>query len=690
MKRLKSLIVHISVKALTRDYFDLPTEFEKFSSIINENLSLFLPTFKKYLNAGKTSFQAIVYSADDLSNALPKNTELQETFSELAIIGYYLLSHFAKALNFSVSSDNFSGLYFLYKAAWFVNDKRKAQAFMSSLFETLVEMKQTDPLAFSACNYIVSIEYAIMNSDYRGIRKYAQNFRDVLFHEKLVQDFALISVQIASNLAYREYRLGDPDYVGWLEIYKELAEAFNMDTMRMDSYSLLGEYYRTKGYLDDATEFYEKAIQIANVIGNKEMKVNIISQIANLEHTRGNLTKALKICEQALADPEIATINPSLNISISEILIKEERFVEALNYLNKLDEFTQHKFSPEVNILFGYALTKLPGKENLHKGIKYLEKGRILSEQSRNQRLLAKFYYYRGITHLDNYDLSSAIDNFERCFRLALITEFQYVVLSQLYLAESYLLRHKISQQESDLSSSKHFLANVITICNEQKLPILPEVLSIQGLLLIVLNEFVDSAQFLKQAKALKEKQKGESSSFTQKIEEYLNLLECPDIIKAQAIISDITKAINDLAKISYVKNVDDLPNLLFLVIFTDDGKSVYSYVFDENIKFNDELISDVITTMSSSTHDESIANLKAIDFESNRILIENYGRLVVILGCETDSFNARSKLLEFVKRFHTKFQEQLQSSLFLDIVTTIKQESDLLVESIFKKKRII
>jgi len=73
-----------------------------------------------------------------------------------------------------------------------------------------------------------------------------------------------------------------------------------------------------------------------------------------------------------------------------------------------------------------------------------------------------------GRIYLDTYDLSSSIESFKKCYDLAIISEFQYVVLSQLYLAEAYLHRYKISKSDADLTNSERYLANVISICQEQ------------------------------------------------------------------------------------------------------------------------------------------------------------------------------------------------------------------------------
>ena len=77
---------------------------------------------------------------------------------------------------------------------------------------------------------------------------------------------------------------------------------------------------------------------------------------------------------------------------------------------------------------------------------------------------------------------------------------------------------------------------------------------------------------------------------------------------------------------------------------------------------------------------------LRGIDFEGKTLLVEGFGKFVGVLACERDSFNARTKLFNFIKRFNEKFAEHTLVQVNQETKDKIKKQADLLVEIIFEK----
>lgn len=628
-------------------------------------------------------FQSIVYASDDLANSNGINEYARMNYTLISLTGYFLLSQYDKVLTFPVPEDNLEAMFFRFKSAKYLGQKEAISTLLANTISLMVDLKKQSPQLHKDFSVIMSIEIASMNSDVQSVQSYSKEFKSMLLNTILIKEYPLLTLQVVSDLAYREFRTGDASYTGWLEIYKELAEALNMDTKRLDCYTMLGGIYRFKGYLEEASEYYSKAIVIAENIGNKELIASLISNMADLEHTRGNLEKALFLCTEALQDPDISKSKPSIYITLSEVLIKLERYEEAIENLDKALQNTDQK-SPIINLLYGFALTKIPGKNNFNDGIKFIQKGGALSEQSKNQRWLTSYFYYQGRVYLDTYDLSSAISFFEKCYELAILSEFQYVVLSQLYLAEAYLHRYKISQSEDDLSKSERYLANVISICQEQDLPILAEVLYISGQLLVALNELVDAEYLFLRAQELAGEHK--NYQLIHKCEKSVEHIQTNDIKKPMDIINEITDVINDLAKNSYIKKTKRLPQLYFLNIFTLDGNYVYSYYFNRIFTINDVLISGLVSAIRTMSSEVFGSGLRGIDFEGKRLIVESFGKYCGILACDRDSFNARTKLYNFVQRFNQKFEDSLRSINDSLTKAIIQKEADLMIDIIFEK----
>ncbi len=665
------------------DEFDLPNEFSLYQKFIHEDFANFYPVFSKYQEMSNSFFQSIVYASDDLANSNGINEYARMNYTLISLTGYFLLSQYDKVLTFPVPEDNLEAMFFRFKSAKYLGQKEAISTLLANTISLMVDLKKQSPQLHKDFSVIMSIEIASMNSDVQSVQSYSKEFKSMLLNTILIKEYPLLTLQVVSDLAYREFRTGDASYTGWLEIYKELAEALNMDTKRLDCYTMLGGIYRFKGYLEEASEYYSKAIVIAENIGNKELIASLISNMADLEHTRGNLEKALFLCTEALQDPDISKSKPSIYITLSEVLIKLERYEEAIENLDKALQNTDQK-SPIINLLYGFALTKIPGKNNFNDGIKFIQKGGALSEQSKNQRWLTSYFYYQGRVYLDTYDLSSAISFFEKCYELAILSEFQYVVLSQLYLAEAYLHRYKISQSEDDLSKSERYLANVISICQEQDLPILAEVLYISGQLLVALNELVDAEYLFLRAQELAGEHK--NYQLIHKCEKSVEHIQTNDIKKPMDIINEITDVINDLAKNSYIKKTKRLPQLYFLNIFTLDGNYVYSYYFNRIFTINDVLISGLVSAIRTMSSEVFGSGLRGIDFEGKRLIVESFGKYCGILACDRDSFNARTKLYNFVQRFNQKFEDSLRSINDSLTKAIIQKEADLMIDIIFEK----
>ncbi len=665
--------------------FDLPNEFSRYEKFIKEDFDRFYPVFKKYEEMGNTFFQSFVNASDDLANSHNISESSRLVYTQIAMTGYFLLSQYSKVLTFPISDEDFESVYFRLKSAVIGGERAIVSALLASALALLADLKKTSPSVYRVFYVIMSLEMAAINSDVESILKYAKRFRNMLFDSVLIQDYPLLTMQVVSDLAYRESRTGDSSYERWLEIYKELAEALNMETKRLDCYTMLGGRYRFSGYLEESMEYYNKAISIAERVGNKEYMANLISNMADLEHTRGNLEKALKLCQDALRDPEICESNPSLYINISEVLIKKEEYHSAVEYLEKANELTENN-SPIVNLLYGFTLTKLSDKRSFNEGIKFLEKGGVLSEKSKNQRYIAAYHFLMGRVYLDIYDLSSAINSFEKCYSIALISEFQYALLSQLFLAESYLHRYKISQNDYDLTKSEKYLANVITICHEQDLQILADVLYVSGQILTALNELVDAEFLFNQTRDLAER--SENHLLVTKCDSSIEKIKSKSTEKPMVIIGEITNLINNLSQQSYIKKTECIPQIYFISVFTNMGVSIYSRSFEDKL-INGILVSGLVSAIRTMSTEFFGSGLRGIDFEGKKLLVESYGNFCGIIASDRDSFNARAKLIDFIKRLSQKYANFDIQISDREIIESIQKDADLMTSYIFEKSLI-
>ena len=180
--------------------FDLPHEFARYEKYIQEDFERFFSVFSKYKEQGNTFFQSIVYTCDDLANHEGTPEENKDAYSEIALLGYFLLSQFKRVLAFPIKTQNFEINYFRFKSAIFTGERGTISAILANIMTALVDLKKKDASTHSVFFTIMSIEIASMNSDIESVRRYSTKIRDLLFDTILIQDYPLITLQIVSEL----------------------------------------------------------------------------------------------------------------------------------------------------------------------------------------------------------------------------------------------------------------------------------------------------------------------------------------------------------------------------------------------------------------------------------------------------------------------------------------------------------
>jgi len=198
------------------------------------------------------------------------------------------------------------------------------------------------------------------------------------------------------------------------------------------------------------------------------------------------------------------------------------------------------------------------------------------------------------------------------------------------------------------------------------------------------LNEFVDAEYIFEQARDLAEK--NANFPLIEKCAKSVLMIQSNEIERPIAIIHEITDVINDLAKHSYLKKTKRMPQVYFLNIFTDEGSYIYSYYFNRQFPINDVLISGLISAIRTMSSEVFGSGLRGIDFEGKKLLVESFGRFCGILACDRDSFNARTKLYNFVQRFNQKFEDNYKNIKEGKTLEHFQKEADFLIDIIFEK----
>ncbi|MFB2894653.1 CHAT domain-containing protein [Aerosakkonemataceae cyanobacterium BLCC-F50] len=193
----------------------------------------------------------------------------------------------------------------------------------------------------------------------------------------------------------------------------EIAKIIDSESCWLQIRSLqgLGSYYRVKGYLADAKKNYQKSLEIAENIGEKQGQANALQDLAEIYYDEGNLEQAWNYNEQSLElkqklGDQIGTGN-SIGFRGSICLVRGQ-YIEALKHfeqsliiMEQLKNFSG-KASTLTDIGLAYLyLNQIEEAENrLREGIELWERVRgrlgerddfkvsIFEQQARTYHLL--------------------------------------------------------------------------------------------------------------------------------------------------------------------------------------------------------------------------------------------------------------------------------------------------------------
>ncbi|MBY9002137.1 MAG: hypothetical protein KGD64_14550, partial [Candidatus Heimdallarchaeota archaeon] len=158
---------------MNAESFEFPEEFSKYELLIQDDFENFTSVYHKYKNQNNTFFQSIVYACDDLANSNLIAEQHRKAYTEIALIGYFLLSQYKKVLTFNVRNSSFEANYFRFKSAIFAGERGTISAILANIMTTLVELKKNDPTTHKVFFTIMSLEIASMNSDVESVKKHA-------------------------------------------------------------------------------------------------------------------------------------------------------------------------------------------------------------------------------------------------------------------------------------------------------------------------------------------------------------------------------------------------------------------------------------------------------------------------------------------------------------------------------------
>ncbi|WP_299364957.1 histidine kinase dimerization/phosphoacceptor domain -containing protein [Winogradskyella sp.] len=124
----------------------------------------------------------------------------------------------------------------------------------------------------------------------------------------------------------------------------------------------LGVMFHTSDNYDRALEYYTKALELARDSGDKVLQKKCIINLGSVNSSLENFNKAAELMKASLEIPERKDLDYSTYANLGYLYVKQEKFGEALYYLNKSIE--QHPDNPDSELnLYLYIHAKVKSKD---------------------------------------------------------------------------------------------------------------------------------------------------------------------------------------------------------------------------------------------------------------------------------------------------------------------------------------
>jgi class 3 adenylate cyclase len=256
-------------------------------------------------------------------------------------------------------------------------------------------------------------------------------------------------------------------------------------------YQLIGEAYLEEEINDKASEFFLKALKVAEQSGFVDTKVSLINTIGALYSDMGNFPEGLKFFERGLSLSKVQDDKETMEMCVSNIggiYYSLENYSKALEYLEKGLELENEMndtigYATSLNLISIVLLELNKNEEALQKSNQALE----IFETLNNEEGILESYFNLGDMNLTLGNFNVALEYFNMCLNSDFLDESDYAKMNiydklgnvylkikdyekaQFYCKQSLDLAKKIGFLVNELSSSQCLYLTNKSLNNSEK-----------------------------------------------------------------------------------------------------------------------------------------------------------------------------------------------------------------------------
>ena len=393
---------------------------------------------------------------------------------------------------------------------------------------------------------------------------------------------------------------------------------------------ILGNCYSYSGNLKKSLALYEDCVRIALKFHLKPIVAGFYINIGTIYTEMGNVAAAFDISLKNIGELESSGTERYLSVAYLNLLeyaykLHKQSFID--EYLEKFRLISQNTKSEIVKDRYAYIQAYL-----LQKSKK--SKDRVFADRTLRDLLQKESHFnlhYNAFITLwkilleevkmtDDPELFQEIQDLSNQIEKE-AQEGKYI----LYLPKILRQKAKLALFNLDYDAAKHHYLEGLKMAERYNM---------QRSAIKISKELDRLLELEPQLKTLKTTQA--FIPFAKRLE----LVELDSIIKKMKT-----------QKEQQEMQIEDDPQLL--VIMHESGISLYSYPFDDEWKFDDQLFSGFLSAFNSFSNEIFSHNLDRATFGSYKILIVSDHPLVYCYVIKGDSYIAQKRVLEFRDRLH-------------------------------------
>ncbi len=402
----------------------------------------------------------------------------------------------------------------------------------------------------------------------------------------------------------------------------DLQKILGVKITRSSIYNNLGFNYVATGEYDNAIRYYKMSIE-----NREESDIGLQTPLMNIAILYGAIGDNEKALEYAKQSVEIAKKSsdkmPAPFIEMARALILNGQYDDAFEYLETGGQYA-----------FEIGSKKEQGRYYLVRGILNKERGRykdaILAFKKGLKLVegLGSIYHILQILfNLAEAELAYSLESSDDEYLLSVsrtLSQIEQIADEQdlaALLIQVYILRAELSKFQGDMDSAHQYLDNALKLCDESQVDVLRE----------------------KVATAIDGLSQVESR---------------PTIIsRFRSFIKQIVVPTAKARKIEYKV-------FGIITIMKEIGIEVFSDYIDKSITSDPSLVAGLITAVSSFTkelREDTKGALQSIIHQDIAVLLEQGRYVTCALLADKDTFDARTKLRQFLEKFETTYTTELE-----------------------------